>query len=185
VPLVRAEMTGAKDGACQAVTFESIFEAEFDYVWNSLYRLGVYERDLEDVTHDVFIDVHRRFAGYDPTRHIRPWLFAFAFRAASDYRRRARYRREVMAETDPSDVTPLADEQLARQEDLRLVRAALEKMALERRALFIAHDIDGRAMPEIAESFSIPLNTAYSRLRLARADFAQAIARLRTQPRKR
>jgi RNA polymerase sigma-70 factor (ECF subfamily) len=167
------------------VSFESIFEAEFDYVWNSLYRLGVHERDLEDVTHDVFLDVHRRFADYDPVRHVRPWLFAFAFRAASDYRRRAHQRWEIIAEVDCGDRAPLADEQLALRDDLRLVRAALEKIALERRAVFIAHDIDGCPVPEIANNLSIPVNTAYSRLRLARSEFAQAVARLRADPRNR
>jgi RNA polymerase sigma-70 factor, ECF subfamily len=185
VPPATAGTMGTKDDRPPAVTFERIFEAEFDYVWNSLYRLGVHERDLEDVTHDVFLDVHRRFADYDPDRHIRPWLFAFAFRAASDYRRRARHRREIMVEADSRDAAPLADEQLASQDDRRLVRAALEKIALDRRAVFIAHDIDGSAIPEIAESLCIPVNTAYSRLRLARSDFAEAVARLRGQPRKR
>jgi RNA polymerase sigma-70 factor (ECF subfamily) len=33
-------------------------------------------------------------------------------------------------------------------------------------------------MPEIAESLGLPLNTAYSRLRLARRDFNAAAARL-------
>jgi RNA polymerase sigma-70 factor (ECF subfamily) len=154
-------------------------------VWNSLYRLGVPERDLEDVTHDVFLDVHRRLAEYDRARHIRPWLFAFAFRAASDYRRRARHRFEIFAEADPGDGALLADDQLALQEELRLVRAALEKIALERRAVFIAHDIDGCAIPEIARSLSIPVNTAYSRLRLARSEFAQAVTRLRAQRKER
>ena len=33
-------------------------------------------------------------------------------------------------------------------------------------------------MPVIAEALAIPLNTAYSRLRLARRDFADAVTRL-------
>lgn len=134
VRLATAGVMGANDERRLAITFESVFAAEFDYVWNSLYRLGVHERDLEDLTHDVFLDVHRRFADYDPARHVRPWLFAFAFRAASDYRRRARHRREIMVDAEPSDSAPLADEQLASQDDRRLVRAALEKIELERRA---------------------------------------------------
>ena len=40
------------------------------------------------------------------------------------------------------------------------------------------HDIDGHVMPDIAAALGVPLNTAYSRLRLARADFAAAVKRL-------
>ena len=40
------------------------------------------------------------------------------------------------------------------------------------------HDIDGHVMPDIAAALGVPLNTAYSRLRLARADFAAAVQRV-------
>ena len=78
--------------------FRSIFDHEFSYVWTSLRRLGVPPRDLEDITHDVFVEVFRNLDRYDPTRPLRPWLFAFAFRFASDYRRLARHRVEVYEE---------------------------------------------------------------------------------------
>ena len=39
-------------------------------------------------------------------------------------------------------------------------------------------DIDGAAVPEIARALGIGLNTAYSRLRLAREDFRDAVVRL-------
>src|ERR1700722_10148496 len=66
--------------------FRALFQSELPYVWTSLRRLGVPARDLEDVTHDVLLEVYKNFDRYDPTRPLRPWLFAFAFRFASDYR---------------------------------------------------------------------------------------------------
>src|SRR6185437_13908682 len=71
--------------------FRTLFEAELDYVFATLRRLGVAPRDLEDVTHEVFLRVHARWDEYDPARPVRPWIFAFAFRLASDYRRLARH----------------------------------------------------------------------------------------------
>jgi len=56
---------------------------------------------------------------------------------------------------------------------------ALEELDLDRRAVFVMHDIDGHVMPDIAAALGVPLNTAYSRLRLARADFAAAVERVR------
>jgi RNA polymerase sigma-70 factor (ECF subfamily) len=41
------------------------------------------------------------------------------------------------------------------------------------------HEIDGCAMPEIALALALPLNTAYSRLRLAREQFHAAVRRER------
>lgn len=161
--------------------FRDVFETEFSYVHHTLCRLGVRQRDLEDLTHDVFVAVHRGLPEYDPTRPLRPWLFGIAFRVASDYRRRARYAREIPGEprAEPVDGAPPADEQLASEQTRRLVLEALDDVELDRRAVLILHDIDGRAMPEIAQALSIPLNTGYSRLRLAREQFKAAVHRLR------
>lgn len=161
--------------------FRPLFEAEFSYVLNTLYRLGVRQADLEDLTHEVFLAVHRALDVYDPSRPLRPWLFGFAFRVASDYRRRARFTREVSRdrEAEVACESPLADEQLAAEESRRLVIEALGDLDLDRKAVLVMHDIDGHAMPEIARALEVPLNTAYSRLRLARADFKAAVQRAR------
>jgi RNA polymerase sigma-70 factor (ECF subfamily) len=162
-----------------SVEFRVIFEEQFDYIWNTLRRLGVRQRDLEDVTHDVLLAVHRRLAQYDPARPLRPWLFAFGFREASDYRRRARHRREVLGDEEKIDSAPLADERLEAFETRTLVHAALGTLDLDHRAVFILHDLDDCPVPEIAATLRIPLNTAYSRLRVARERFRKAAMRLK------
>jgi RNA polymerase sigma-70 factor (ECF subfamily) len=166
--------------ARSAPTFRGLFQAEFGYVWNTLRHLGVQPRDLEDLTHDVFLAVHCRLGGYDPTRPVRPWLFGIAFRVASHYRQLARHRREVLGDAiDAPDAAAAVDEQLATHQARRLVLAGLDALDLERRAVLVMHDLDGHAMPEVAATLAIPLNTAYSRLRLAREQFAVAVRRLR------
>jgi RNA polymerase sigma-70 factor (ECF subfamily) len=165
--------------AAAPLDFTTIFENEFDHVCNTLRRLGVAPRDLEDLTHDVFLDVYRKLDEYDPSRPLRPWLFAFGFRVASDYRRRASHTRELIGEADRVDEDPLADEQLVSRDNRELVAAALDTLDLDRRAVFVLHDLDDCPVPEIAAALQIPLNTAYSRLRVAREQFAKAVARLR------
>ena len=159
--------------------FPAVYAAELGYVWHALRRLGVQDRDLEDLCHDVFVVVFRNLAVYDTRRPIRPWLFGIAFRVASDYRRSARQRREIPGTTrELTCPAPPADEVMLRRERQRLVARALEALELDRRAVFVMHDIDEHVMPDIAAALGIPLNTAYSRLRLARADFATAVRRV-------
>jgi RNA polymerase sigma-70 factor (ECF subfamily) len=153
------------------------------YVWNSLRRLGAPTADLEDLTHDVFVQVQRRIADYDPARPVRPWLFAFAYHIASAHRRRAHRRREVLGEPD-GEPHPglLPDEALGVQERQRLVARALGAIDIDRRAVFVLYEIDGVPMEEIGRALDIPTNTAYSRLRTARAEFASAVRRLSAKP---
>jgi RNA polymerase sigma-70 factor (ECF subfamily) len=79
------------------------------------------------------------------------------------------------------DTSPLVEERLVEHENRALVAAALESLDLDRRAVFVLHDLDDVPVPEIARTLDIPLNTAYSRLRVARERFVKAITRLRGQ----
>jgi RNA polymerase sigma-70 factor (ECF subfamily) len=166
----------------RAHAFQALFRAELGYVWGSLRRLGVNERDAEDVAHDVFIQVYRKLDAYDRARPIRPWLFGFAYRAASDYRRLARPRVEVIGEDEDAPArAPLAEDVLARAEDVALVGEALESIDLERRAVLVAYELAEVPMKEIAEVLGIPLHTAYSRLRVAREELAAAVRRAKSR----
>jgi RNA polymerase sigma-70 factor (ECF subfamily) len=74
------------------------------------------------------------------------------------------------------DSGPSPERVLAGEEARRQVARALEKLPLEQRAVFVLHDIDGVSAPEIARALEVPLNTVYSRLRLAREKFLAAVA---------
>jgi RNA polymerase sigma-70 factor (ECF subfamily) len=164
------------------VDLQGLFTMHAPYVWNTLRRLGVSSPDLEDLTHDVFIQVQRHLADYDASRPVRPWLFGFTFRIASQYRRRAHRHHETPGlggTTDAVDPAALPDARFAAEQDRRLVLDALEAIDLDRRAVFVLYEIDGVPMDEIARLLAIPVNTAYSRLRVARAEFAAAVKRLR------
>lgn len=165
-----------------APDFRELFETQFSYVWHLLKRLGVAERDLEDLAQQVFLQVHGELAKFDSRRPIRPWLFSFAYHAASNYRALSRHRVELSI-VPPEQTCPKApaDEQLITRQELELAELALSRVALERRAVLLLHEVEGHSVPEIAESMNIPLNTAYSRLRLARQEYEQAVQRLRAQ----
>jgi RNA polymerase sigma-70 factor (ECF subfamily) len=161
--------------------FQQLFQAQHAYVFHSLRRLGVAERDLEDLTHDVFMVVHRKLGEYDPARPIKPWLLGIAARVASDYRKLARHRDQVLAAPEVADARPSADVQMQANDAQALVIAALAAVDDSRRALLVMVDIDDMAVTDAAEVMSIPLNTAYSRLRLARKEFSAAVLRLRAK----
>lgn len=172
------------DAALQSVpslspAFTAIYRAELTHVVHTLRRFGVREADLEDLAHDVFVTVHRRLADYDASRPIKPWLSGIAYRVALDHRRLARHRfespfqrAESEERADPSTGT---DERLAEQQMRGIVLAALDQIDLDRKAILVMHDLDEQPMSEIARALAIPLNTGYSRLRLARKDFEAAV----------
>jgi RNA polymerase sigma-70 factor (ECF subfamily) len=157
-----------------------LFDQQSEYVWNTLRRLGIHESELEDLVHEVFLKVQRRLDDYDPQRPVKPWLFGFAYRVAADHRRLARHRVEVLGVVvEAEDPLPSMDRTMELEEERQLVEAALDCVDIGRRAVLIMHDVEDVPIPAVAHALEIPVNTAYSRLRLGRAELAAAVTRLR------
>lgn len=183
--VVSHHATAVSDGPVashQGASFDEIYEAEFSFVCKVLRRLGATLHEVPDLAQEVFLVVHRRLSDFDRSRPLRPWLFGIAYRILWDDRRLARRKREVLGFVpDWSDRVPGAD-RVEEVEARGLVLRALDSIDSELRAVIVMHDIEEFTMPEIAAALSIPLNTGYSRLRLARERFGRAVRRLRALP---
>lgn len=158
-----------------------LYEEEVDFVWRRLRRLGVAERDLEDTVHDVFVIVQRRLPSYDPARPLRPWLAGISVRVALDYHGVADRRRLRLTHRERVDPGKGPERLLEEKQTRDLVLAALETLPVEQRTVLVLKEIDGFSMPEIEEIVGVPLNTLYSRLRLARERFSSAVRELRAR----
>jgi len=150
------------------------YHRELDYLCRSLERLGVRYPDVEDLAHEVFLVLSRKWQDFDQNRPLRPYLFGIAFRIAAQHRRRQ--LREVPSELpEIADTDAQPDGALSAAETRSLVLEALERVPLPRRAVLVMHDLDETPMRLVAKSLRIPLFTAYSRLRKARHEFERAI----------
>lgn len=160
-----------------ASDFQSMFDREFAYVCQVLRRVGVRAEDLEDLAQEVFVTVYQKFRSYDREKPIRPWLLAFAVRAARNYQRLARHRRELSDENMGERLNDCAspEECVGEQQATHHVIRALESVAPERRDVLVLHDIYGYEAPEIAASLGIPVGTVYSRVHVGRQELKRAL----------
>lgn len=159
--------------------FSKLYRSHFSFVWKLVLRLGVHESDVEDVIQDVFRTAYRRFDDYDRGRPFRRWVYGIAFHTVGDYRRKR--SREVSRAARAGD-TPLpttsAFEQIAAR---RSIMQALDTMDFDQRTVFVLKELEEWSAPEISEELQVPLNTVYSRLRLARAKFKAAVQQQRAE----
>jgi len=163
----------------RARSFRVLYDAHLDFVWRNLRRLGVHESDVEDRMQEVFVVAHRRFDQFEERGHgPRAWLFQIVLRVASDARR---HRRRHPEDPDGGDALGRASVQapqtdaVLRSEALSRLDAALETIEVRRRAVLVLHEIEEMTAPEIARVLQIPLNTVYSRLRVARTELEAAL----------
>src|SRR5581483_11433750 len=109
---------------------------------------------------------------------VRTWLFRICMHTAKDQRRRAHVRREVFddasLEHQPSSAKTPA-ELMEDREALVLFDAALDRLPMEQRAVFILFELEEMTGERIAECLGLPLGTVYSRLRRSREAFRRAV----------
>jgi RNA polymerase sigma-70 factor (ECF subfamily) len=173
------------DSGAPEASFEAIYEDNFTFVWRSVRRLGVEPDAVEDAVQDVFFVAHRRLADFEGRSSIKTWLFGIALRVAHDHRRGARRKRAhgIVPEGD-ADTSGVADirgltplESATRSEAIDRLYALLGELDDDKRAVFILAELEQMSAPEIAEAVGANLNTIYTRLRAARRQFNEAIAR--------
>ncbi len=145
------------------------FRIEFEYVRRTLRRLGTDRSEVDDLAQEVFLVLHRRWAEFDNSRPLRPYLFGVATRIALANQRK-RTRQVAFGTIELGDDGPGPEELLSDKQTRALVQAALKRIPLPRRTVLVMHELDRVPVTEVAATLAIPLFTVYSRLRKARAE---------------
>lgn len=159
--------------------FDELYDQNFTFVWRCLRGLGVPPSALDDAAQDVFLVVHRQLAGFRGESSPRTWLFGIARNVAANHQRRARRKQGPLEPLvkEPAHVAPGPHEHAEDAQAAAFVADFLAHLDDKKRELFILAVLEELTMPEAAAALSIPLNTAYTRLRRARAAFEKALAR--------
>jgi RNA polymerase sigma-70 factor (ECF subfamily) len=162
-------------------SFAEIYRQHFGFVWRSAQRLGVPAHALDDVVQDVFLIVHRKLAQLEPGTSARAWLFTILRRVVRDrWRALQRSQRAGIVpqghHPEAAAPSPAPDDQLSHEEAKATLYRLLSGLSEAKRDVFILAELEGLTAPEIASALECNLNTVYSRLRSARADFEAALA---------
>ena len=163
-------------------TLKAIYKEYFDFVWSSARHLGAAGDVIDDVVQDVFIVIHSKLATLQRPEALRSWIYGIVRRTVSDYRRSRRTRDAAGARlgaelksSRPSQPSPL--DMAERNAELELLESVLAELDEPKREVFVMVEVLEMTVPEVVQALEIPLNTAYSRLRMARQSFEEALAR--------
>jgi len=138
-------------------------------------------RDAEDVLQDVLSELVEANRMLMPIDHVTGWLFRVARNRITDLFRKKQPLRFGDLDTGPGsrDDGLLAVEELLPSPDAGpeavYVRAALlheleravDELPEDQRAVFVAHEIEGRSFKEMAAASGVSVNTLLSRKRYA------------------
>ncbi len=156
-----------------------MFDTHHDFIWRQIRRLGVPHDRVDDATQQVFIVASQKLDQIGDTQE-RSFLYGTALRVASDIRRSAPFRKEVLSDTfEATDTAHLPDQQLERARARLVLDRILEGMPEECRSVFTLYELEEMTLIEIARLLDIPQGTAASRLRRARGLFQDEVTKYR------
>jgi RNA polymerase sigma-70 factor, ECF subfamily len=170
------------NGTAPRPAFDAVYEDNFGYIWRAARRLGVETRDIDDVVQEVFVVAHRRLAEFEGRSQVRTWLFKILVRVVRHHLRTQRRKPANWAGVTVGELETVSDgtatgpvESLERAEAARVLDEILAQLSTDKREVFVLAEIEQLSAVEIAEILATNINTIYSRLRSARAEFESAL----------
>lgn len=130
-----------------------------------------------DALQDAWLSIVRGISRLDDPARFRGWAYRIVSNKCADAARRGVRRRgslKALGEATSPEQAPV-DRELAAEDDILALRAALRDLPAERRAILSMHYLDAMPVAEIASVLAIPEGTVKSRLHHARAHLKRAL----------
>lgn len=165
------------------MSFRTIYDEHVAFVFRTLTRFGVPERGLPDAVQEVFTVAFRSMEKFEGRSSMKTWLFGIARRVASDIRRSAPARHEVLEEDSGRDVADSKSDLAVwaeRSEAVKRAEKLLAALPEEQRMVFALFEVEEWTGAEIAEAIDVSVATVHSRLRLAREGIKKQLEEARS-----
>lgn len=151
--------------------FELLYDRHGGASFSLAYRMVGKQSAAEDVVQEAFLSIWRSRQRYDKTRgSVRTWVLGIVHNRAVDGLRRSmvheRRRETLDVVEERHEARERTDVEVARREEARSVRGALNTLPDEQRRTIELAYFGGYTQSEIATLLEEPLGTVKGRMRL-------------------
>jgi len=174
----------------QDLRISEVVKREQSRLRNFIRRRVPDPRDAEDILQDVFYELVEANRLLMPIDHVTGWLFRVARNRITDlFRKKKPERFSDTAVADEEDELLQLEDLLpspgagpevlyARNVLLDELELSLDELPDEQRAVFVAHELEGRSFREIAAETGVSVNTLLSRKRYAVRHLRERLRRI-------
>jgi len=170
----------ARCRAGDADAFEELYRQHARRLFGLVFRMTGSAEDAEDLLQEVFLQGHRKLAGFRGESTLGTWLYRLAMNHCLDHLRGRQAKMSRATESLDRDEGP---EPVAREP---LVPPAISRIDLERaidtlpegcKAAFLLHDVEGFEHREVADILGISEGTSKSQVHKARMKLRAVLSR--------
>lgn len=165
LPATLAQELRSREPAALAAFYDVWFDKLYGYV----ARLVEDEHAAEDLTQDVFLQIHRALPTYDPARRLAPWVYTIATNRVRDHWRgrgsRGRSRESLSIDEvleAPATDRP-AEAALEEAEEAQEVRRSIEELPASMKSVLLLRVDHGLPFEAIAGILALSVPAARKR----------------------
>jgi RNA polymerase sigma-70 factor (ECF subfamily) len=160
--------------------FESLYNQHHRRVYSLCVRMLGHTSQAEDLTQEVFLQVHRKLGSFRGDSAFTTWLHRLTVnQVLMHFRKRGVKLEHTSEEGDFTDVieTPIqSTRRISMVERLALERAIAE-LPPGYRTVFVLHDVEGYEHEEISNLLKVSIGTSKSQLHKARMRLRQLLTK--------
>ena len=133
----------------------------------------------QDAAQEAFLRLHRHLARFDTSRELGPWLYRIVVNVCRDLSRRQGWSRmtglEEAEDVISRDGEAALQEAVVRNEQRRLVQAALRALSPREREAIVLRDLEGLSTSEVARVLGSSQGTVRSQISTGRLKIKQFV----------
>ncbi|MBI1946197.1 MAG: RNA polymerase sigma factor [Deltaproteobacteria bacterium] len=157
------------------VAVDELFAAHAPFLVRTLERLTGNRAQAEDLAQEAFLVAHRRRADLRADGNPRAWLYRVAMnllhKSRRSFARELLFLGRVVGERATQARAGEPEQATLERERARRVRAAVAKLPLVHREVFVLFELEGLSGADIALMLDVPVATVWTRLHRAREAF--------------
>ncbi len=153
-------------------SFEEIYRAYSDFVYNVAFRVINNIDEAQEVTQEVFINVYRKLNSFKFKSSFKTWIYRITINTAINFsKKRSKEQSRIVEFNDQNEFNTTVDsvsEKIEEEQHEKVISTLLEALNPDQRACIVLRNIEGLSYQEIAESLNININTVRTRIKRAR-----------------
>ena len=170
-----ALISRAQSGNEQA--FAELMRAYYAFAYGIAIDIVNNPHDAEEVVQDTFLNVYRGLAQYEERTKFGSWLAKIARNCALNWRREQRENTVSISEVGEGVIqyTGSLDEQLIRDEELEMVRRAMNTLSQKDRDIARSYYLEGASYDELIRTHGLSYKAISFRLSRAKRTLAKRL----------
>ena len=165
--------------------WDTLVHQHWRRVFNVAYKFVGAHDGAEDLTQEIFLKIFKSLHTFDRRANFQTWIISISRNLCIDHYRSVRKERETIdRRVDAGELSPVSRTMspqavLERQDQVRLLKDALQALSPSLRTAVLLRDIRELTYQEIADQLGLPEGTVKSRINRGRTELARQIGRLR------